>query len=268
MINVLIPITDRIEKYQEIIKALEDSENITVYLMAGEKLYPRLVEEYSQFENFEMFCFENGATKEEMINSVQNYIGKGSLMVLRKPVTVKEFNKMVSSEKDVVTGKVVKNKFKTFIFRLWQKLTKLVIGVKMYSGDPSVVYFNEDLADVALRTSNLSYSTRVNRWKGASQAVATIEAPSEKKQIDKKTTIRNSIIASLIVVIGVAATVLVALYAPITITSVLLLICLNGVCVGVAALLVIMAIFTNMTGSKNVKYAMILKKSKNYFEGE
>lgn len=268
MINVLIPITDRIEKYEEIIDALGDADNVTVYLMAAEKLYSRLTNEYSQFENFEMFCFEEGATKEEMINSVQNYIGKGSLMVLRKPVTVKEFNKMVSSDKDVVTCKVVKSKFKTFIFRLWQKLTKLVIGVKMYSGDPSVVYFNDDLADVALRTTNLSYSTRVNRWKGASQAVATVEAPSDKQTIDKKITVRNSVIASLIVLLGIVATVVVALFAPITITSVLLLICLNGVCVGIASLLVIMAIFANMTGTKNVKYAMILKKSKNYFEGE
>lgn len=268
MINVLIPVTDRIEKYKEILEALMDSSDVTVYLMAGEKLYPTIEAEFSHVENFELFGFEQDATKEEMINAVQNYIGTGSLMVLRKPVTVKEFNKMISSDKDVVSCKVVRGKFKTFIFRLWQKITKLVLGVKMYSGDADVVYFNNDLADVALRTTNLSYSTRVNRWKGATQAVATVESKGDEKKIDKKMTLRNSLISAAVVAIGIAVTVVVSIFVPASILSVLLLICLNGVCVGVAALLIVMAVFTNMTGSRKVGYSMILNKSKKYFEGE
>ena len=261
MLNIVVPITEKFDKYREMFEFLTEIEDETrVMIGTTPEFYPIAMAEYGQFEHFEFYEFDNGTNKETIINTLQDYLVNGEIMVLRKPLKKKEFEKIVATDRDVVTAKVVRGKFKNWMHNVWVKLTKLLLGVRMYAGDPSIVYFNSDLADVVLNSNNLSYSSRVNRWKGVKQAVLSIDAPSDEKKTDVAILLRYCLPALFLVLVGVVVSTVVGIFVPVSILMVLLLICLDAICAAVAFILVIMGIFTNMTGRKYQAKSIILNK--------
>ncbi|MBO5394938.1 MAG: hypothetical protein J6A28_03435 [Clostridia bacterium] len=266
MLNILIPVTKGFEKYHKTLEVLADAYDIKVFLGLESQIYQSALAQYGNVSNFDLFEFDDGTDKEEMLNALQDYLTSGQILILRKPISEKEFEKIIKSDRDVVTAKVARSGFKSFMFRLWQNITKLLLGVKMYAGDTSVIYFNSDISDVVLNSSNLSYSSRVNRWKGIRQSVVTCEAENDIKQIDRQMTAKNTIIASILVSIGAVVTTLVSIFVPMTVLIAMLLVALDGICVAVAFILVVMLIFTNMTGKKQQRKAIILND--NIEDGE
>lgn len=258
MINVIIPFVEGIDKYRNLLESIEDADDIKVYLGIKHNNYDSVINEFGDAENFNFFEFDVSADKEQMINAIQDYIIDGSILILRKPISVNEFEKIVGSDRDVVTSKKNRSKFKTFIFGLWQKITKMVLGVKMYAGNYSVIYLNEDIADVALSTGNLSYSTRVNRWKGIKQGIITTAAAEEKTKKSPVVNLKYILLSLLLVVLGAAVTAVVSIFVDMTIMIGLFLFCLDAVCVAVALILITMLIFTNMVGKKQCSKAIIM----------
>lgn len=260
MLNIIVPIVDKFDKYRDMFSFLSKTPNLRIMIGATAEYYPTAIAEYGEIEGFEFYEFDDGTEKESIINTLQDYLMDGEIMVLRKPLKEKEFEKIVNSDRDVVTAKVVRGKVKTWFHSMWQKLTKLILGVRSYAGDPSVIYFNSDLADVVLSSNNLSYSSRVNRWKGIKQAVITIDSQTDKKKTDVPMLLKYSLIAAALVIVGVAVTTVVAIFVPVSFVVILLLVCLDAVCISVAFILVVMGIFTNMTGRKYQRKSIILNK--------
>ncbi|MBP3345368.1 MAG: hypothetical protein J6K97_04110 [Clostridia bacterium] len=258
MINVVIPITKNYKNYHKILEALSGSFDIKVLLGVTGDDYSAAINEFQENENFQIFKFDKSADKEEMINALQEYIIDGSIMVLRKPVKAEEFDKMIGLERDVVTCKKVRNKFSAFMFKMWQRFTKLVLGVKMYAGDTSAIYFNDDISDVVVRSGNLSYSSRVNRWKGIKQAVLTVEGEAEKASVDKKANFTYILTTVLLIAAAVVITTCVCVFAKVTILLGLVLFCIDAIAVAISVILMTMLAFNNITGKRNVRKAIIL----------
>ena len=148
---------------------------------------------------------------------------------------------------------------------MWQKLTKLILGVKMYAGDTSAILFNKDFAEMIIHSENLSYSTRVNRWKAIKQAVITVKGEGDKVKIDKALNVKYSVLAALLVAVGAVVTSMVCVFADVSIIVGLLLFCVDAICVAVAFILIVMLMFNNMTGKRQQKKAIILNRK---VEGE
>lgn len=261
MLNIVIPITKNLDKYRNLLEGVAGSFDIKVLLGVKHDLYQAVVNEFGQVENFDLFEFDNGADKEEIINAMQDYLVDGSIMILRKPISVKEFDKIIKSDRDIVTSKKVRTKFQTFLLNFWQKITKMILGVKMYAGDYSMVLFSQDIADVVMRTGNLSYSSRVNRWKGIKQGVITTEERADKQEIDHKLNVRNILLAVILIAIGAIVTTVVSIFVDMTIIIGLFLFCLDAICLCVAGILIVIVIFTNLTGKKHYNKALIMNKN-------
>ena len=205
-----------------------------------------------------------------MINSLQKYIGAGSVLIMRKPITVDEFNKFVVSKKDVVTCRREGNKLQYFMFKVWQKLLKFFLGLKEYKGDPSVIYLGDEISAVMSASGNLSFSSRVNRWKGIEQSTVPMSSGKVMSEYDKKDIFLYSIVSILAVVIGVVVTTCVSVFTNVTVMIGLLLVCLDVICAAVGLIMFIILLFNLSVGKKVVKDAVEIIEYKNddEYEGE
>lgn len=199
--------------------------------------------------------FKDGSNREAIINSLQKYIGDGALLIMRKPILPNELSEFLNTDKDVVVCKRNMSTVKNLFFQLWQKILRLCLGVRLYEGDTSVIYLGEDIATVISGTRNLSYSTRVDRWRGLVHGSVIVQGEPVKTDKDIKLNIKYALIALLAIIIGVVVTVVVSLYARVNIIVGLLLFCLDVICLATALILLVMIIFNNTVGKKNFGYA-------------
>ena len=129
---------------------------------------------------------------------------------------------------------------------------------------------------MVLNSSNLSYNSRVNRWKGVDQDTTVVEGDKVKADKDTKTNINSMIISLIALLIGVVVTTIVSIYATVNIIVGLLLFCLDVICLSVILIFAIMTIFNNIVGKKQYGYAVEvmdeedeqIKIGNNEMEGE
>ena len=110
---------------------------------------------------------------------------------------------------------------------------RLCLGVRLYDGDTSAIYFGEDLATVLAQSNNLSYSSRVDRWRGVEQSSVIVEGEPVKTEVDKKENIKYLLYGLLTLMLGVAVTTVVAIFAKVSVIIGLFLFCLDAICFAV-----------------------------------
>ena len=253
MLNVVVPIVNNAKKYRKILNSLANTEDINVYVGVVSSEIANI--NYLKCENIEIIEFQNGSEREEIINSLQKYLGYGAILIMRKPITENEFNSFVKTNKDVVVCKNKLGSVKNFFYTLWQNILKLVLGVRLYDGDTSVIYFAEDIATVILGSSNLSYNSRVDRWRGIEQGSVFVEGEKVDTPKDIKSNIRNMVISLIAILIGATVTTVVSIFASVNVIIGLLLFCLDAICLIIVLILLIMTIFNNTVGKKSFGYA-------------
>ena len=187
MLNVLIPIVSNVKAYQKLLSALNSADNLNVLVGIKSSLKSQLT---SIGENVYVIEYEDGSSRESIINGLQKYLEEGAVMILRKPITIEEFNNFIRTKKDVVVCKKNEGKVKQFITFIWQKLLKLFLGIKLYEGDTSVILFGEDVSSIFSSINDLSFSSRVDRWKGLEQGVVEVKGSAVKTEIDKMAVIK------------------------------------------------------------------------------
>ncbi len=266
MINVVIPIVNNAKKYSKIISDLSSIDDINVFVGVTTEQF-KFVEEF-QSENVFVIEYKDGSKREEIINSLQKYISGGDLFIMRKPITISEFEKFVNSESDITLSKPKRSNFKQFLMSIWQNILKTFLGVKLYNGDTSAIYFQEDIASVVLQSSNLSYSTRVDRWNGVSQGNVEISGESVKTESDKKLNIKYLIIGILALIIGTVVTAVVSVFASVSIIVGLLLFCLDAIMLSIFLILLIIITFNSMVGKKHFGSAIEVLKDEDFEEDE
>lgn len=254
MLNVVVPIVNNAKKYRKILTSLTNLNGVNVFVgfVTNQKQELNGIDG----DNFNFIEYQDGSHREEIINSLQKYIGDGPILIMRKPISVNEFNAFVNTKKDIVTCKRDLTSFKYFLMNIWQKILKLCLGVKLYDGDTSVIYFGNDISSVILNSSNLSYNSRVNRWKGVEQDTVLVEGEPVKADKDKKSNINSAIISFIALVIGAVVTSVVCVFATVNIIVGLLLFCLDAICLCIIAILLVVTIFNNTVGKKQYGYAV------------
>lgn len=274
MLNVVVPIVNNSKRYVKLLTSLSNVNGVNVFVgyVTSQKNDLLSVEG----NNFNFIEFKDGSHREEIINSLQKYLGEGAILILRKSITVNEFNSFANTKRDIVTCRRTLTKIQSFFMGLWQKILKLCLGVKLYDGDTSAIYFGDDISSVVLNSSNLSYNSRVNRWKGVDQDTIVVEGDKVKADKDTKTNINSMIISLIALLIGVVVTTIVSIYATVNIIVGLLLFCLDVICLSVILIFAIMTIFNNIVGKKQYGYAVEvmdeedeqIKIGNNEMEGE
>lgn len=258
MVNVLIPITDKENDYSRLIAEISFYENINIIVGMTEEINKKIIRE----ENVKYMVYKNGANKEEILNSISKFVLAGKLLILRKPISKKEFNKIIfTNEKILLAKSKPQNKFISFFKKVWHKIVKLLFGVAFYEGDTSVIMFDENLAEVLLQTGNVSYNTRVNRWRGITESSLEIENNSSVKYpVDKKQNIIYSVVIACLLAIVVIVTTLVCLFVNLNFILGLFIVCLDIICIFVSLLLLFMMLFNNKVGQKNIGNASIFEE--------
>ena len=254
MVNVLVPIINNAKGFDKILTSISSYSqvNILIGVVASQKQNLQL----SESENIHIIEFQEGSKREEIINSLQKYIVQGSILIMRKPISENEFNNFINNPKNIVTCKRNLSNFKKSLFKIWQKILKIFLGVRLYKGDTSVVYFDEDISSVVLSSTNLSYNSRVDRWKGIEQGTVKVEGDLVKTDIDKNVNIRNIIIAVIALAIAVTVTTVVCLFARVNLIVGLLLFCLDFISLAIAFVLTIITIFNCLVGKRQFGFAV------------
>ncbi len=260
MINVIVPIVDKNKDFNKILNEISEISDLNILVGVNEDLFFDVKTKVGESENLTLIKFPKGTKRESIINSLQTHIVAGSILVMRKPLSLDEFNKFCYSNRDITTCKRENNKFLDFIFNVWQKILKLILGLKLYEGDPSVIYMNEEISAVVAASGNLSFSSRVNRWRGIEQETVQTKAEQVKAEYDKKDIVKYSIISALSFIIAVVATVCVAIFAQIGIFAGLLLVSLDLICLAISLIMLVLLIFNITVGKKNFAHAIELNE--------
>lgn len=248
MTNIIFPVTENFEENAKYVKSLKISANILVGVTEEGK-------EAFKFRKagMKVKVFKSGSKKEEMINSLQQLLEEGATIILRKQLSHDELLKFLTSKTDItVCDQKKRNKFCEFFFNIWKKIIRLLFDFSFFDGDVSAVGFSEEISKVILNISNLSYASRVNRWKGVTVGYVKTSSPPAKKEYSRA---RNNImlIGFVALFLGVIASIVVYyLFCPVTFLSVLLWIC--AVLITGLGLLISVAI-----------YILTIKTGKRYF---
>ena len=259
MVNVVVPITNNAKRYKKILSSLSRANNVVVLVGVVSNQINEL--NFLDSENIYIIEFQDSSKMEEIINGLQKYISVDSIMIMRKPISENEFNSFVNNNKDVVTCRRNLSSFKAILFNFWQKILKTFLGVRLYEGDASVIYFAEDIASVILSSSNLSYNSRVDRWRGIEQGTVVVEGESVKTETDKKANIRNLIISLIAIAVAVSVTTVVSIFARVNLIVGLLLFCLDFIALAIVLILLVITIFNNIVGKKQFGYALEISQN-------
>ena len=180
MNNIIIPIVDK-----SMITFAEEAKKRDDFVVIG--IVKSLEKELKKTrkQNVVIKVFEDGSKKEEIINSLRDELVEGKVLICRKEITPQEIEKFFNSNADIMTVKQKRNKFQEFIFGIWQTFVRMLFGFEFFNGDVSVICFNSNLFPVIKNISNLSYSSRINKWKKVEiHEIETISPPA-KKEYDK-----------------------------------------------------------------------------------
>ena len=173
MINVIVPITNNGEKYIESLSQLSLRSDVNLVVGITESLHKTI---NLDFPNVKLKVFDDKSKKEEILNSLQYLLEEGKTLICRRPFSMKEYKEFTQTNASIVFGKEKKeNKIKTLFHMFGQEFMQLVLGVKPFGGDFSLICFDEDMTSVLRQAENFSYSTRVDRWKGVTKQAIEVE---------------------------------------------------------------------------------------------
>lgn len=252
MVNIVIPIVSNLKSYKKLLSTLNGAEDINVLVGVCSSMASQI---HLNSENIFIIEFEDGSSRESMINSLQKYLVEGSVLILRKVITVDELYNFLKSKKDVVVCERQSNIFVKFFIFLWQKILKMILGLKLYEGDTSVIFFNDEISSVLFSTNDLSFATRVDRWRRIEQSTVKVEGKAVKTDIDYKSILKFIMISILSLAVAVSVTVCVSIFVPVTIIIGLLLFCLDVICLSILAIMMVLIIFNVIVGKKHFENA-------------
>ena len=250
MINILIPVGQDLKSYQHMIDGLSCFTDVNIIVGLSEKQE----EQFARVDNVRYLVFKEGTDKEAMLNSLSMFVLAGEILILRRPVEAKKLEKILQSNADITLAeKKPRNKFVNFFVNIWHKLVQAFFGVKFYEGDNSIIKFSQDLSEVLLQTGNLSYNSRVNRWKGVGQATYEVDyGKAEKFPTDKKQSLIYGVTASILIVVAVLVTTLLCLLTKINFVLGLLIVSVDIICIFMSIILFMMLAFNSKVGKKIV----------------
>ena len=226
MINVLVPITIYKKKYEKLLTELGERGDVNLFVGVVSKVK----QEITYIPDEMVYVYDESADKESIINALSSQMEEGDVVILRQPISVREFDEMISKDENVVTADVKRGRISNFFFRIWQRILKMFIGVNLYEGNTAAIYFSENLFPILIESGNLSFASRVDRWIGVEKTTADVKVEKEKYQADPKTIFKYCLIADIALLIAALVTTFVCIFTNVGIILGLLLFCIDGIC--------------------------------------
>ena len=204
---------------------------------------------------------------------MQGYLTDGEILILRQPISIPDINKMISQKKDVVVCQKERKKIGKFFLVIWQKILKLLLGITLYDGNNANIYFGEELSPVLRETNNLSFATRIDRWKGIEKGKAEVVCDNEKYYVDKKSVLLNMSYILICILAATLVTTFVCVFTNVSVIIGLLLFCLDAICFAITVMMIITTILNFQVGSQkvpNIQEVDVLEKEEidENLEGE
>ena len=256
MENIIIPIVSEgmISFANEAIKR----ENTRVLIGVVENLSDKIIRP-EKFDG-EIKIFEDSTKKESMINTLCCCADEGKILICRKAVSEDEIQKFFASETDITVCEEKRSKSKNFFYKIWQYIIKLLFGFSFFDGDVSVICFSEKLYPVISSLSNVSFQTRVNRWKYASISQVETKEPVALKEYDKPKTITTFCVWIFLFIATIVSTVVFYLFFEAKFLTCLLFSC--AILLSLVGVLISGAIFNLKirVGQKNFDKAKVILK--------
>lgn len=209
MINIIVPIVERVKEYQTFIdKASKRGVKIFVGIRES------LAGEFKANKNTEIHIYTDKSKKEEIINSLHSCkMAYGKVLIVRRPLTDTEYEKLTTSNKDIVTLKAKHNKFVKAIKNFATNVIRRIFAFSFFE-DISAICYGENMFDLLSVCANLSMASRINHYVGLDiEEIVTTEKPV-KKEYNKFKNVLKFLIYWLILGGSVAGGVLVCMLTP------------------------------------------------------
>ena len=260
MVNVIIPIVKDLQNYQKMIQQLSAYIDVNIIVGVTEQISKQIVD----LEKSKVIVFKNDTNKEQMINSLSMFVLGGKILILRRVLQKEDLEKFLFSNESVLLASSKKrSKVANFFVKLWHKMVRLIFGVAFYEGDTSAIMFSQDLSEVLIQTGNLSYNSRVNRWKGITEQNVEVKGENKEKYPgDKKEKLVYSLSASILLALAIIITVLLCVFVNINFILGLLIVCIDIIFVFISIVLFMMLAFNNKVGAKNIAEGEIISNLK------
>ncbi len=225
MVNLIFPVTSDTSENKKFFDETKKRTDINFLVGVTEDLKNKY--KMSPSSKAKVFVYKKGSNKEEIINALKDYAKKGKIFIVRGAITQKELDKFIASKADItVCSKKKGNKFVEFWQNLGEKIIRTLFGFTPYNGNNRAICFSENPSDILREGYNISYATRVDRWKGFSYAnIDTVEENIKPDYNKKKVAIMLSVWI-LAFLCGVAGTVVYFSFMPATFLNVFVDICI------------------------------------------
>ncbi len=240
MINLIFPITVDKPDNRKFFEETKKRKDINFLVGVSEDL-KEVYKPTATNKNVQVCVYKNGSNTEEIINALKDYTKKGKIIVIRAPIAQRELDKFISSNADITyCTKKKEGKVKTFFKDLGQKIVRTIFGFSPYQSNGRAIAFGEGPSDILREGYNISYATRVDRWKGYSYAEVDVQGEEIKPIYNVKSVALSLAIWSIVLLMAIAGTVVYFCFMPATFLSVFVAIC--GLFLSVTALLIAIAI--------------------------
>ena len=262
MTNLIFPITSDTPENKKFFDETKKRTDVKFLVGVTEDICDKY-KKSSTYKNMTVVVFEKGSKKEEIINSLNEYVSKGKILIVRGPILQKEIDKFVASKTDItLCSKKRSNGFVQFFKDLGEKIIKTLFGFTPYEGDVRAVCFGENPSAILRKGFNISYATRVDRWKGYSYSTIDVVEKNIKAEYN---VLKVAIMLSVWILLflgGVAGTVVYFMFLPPTFLSVFVAIC--GLFLLTTALLIAsaMALLKLNAGERYYEKAKEIKKER------
>ncbi len=199
MINVLVPIVDNELAYQQMLDELSKQKDVKIYCGVRESLKDKI----NFPKGVDVKTFNSKSKKEEILNSLStDSMQEGGVMVLRRPISLEEFESLKASDADIVRLQKHRSKFAEFWTNLWKKIIRAIFAF-FYFEDISAIYFKENMFKLVKNLNNLSYITRIDRFIGYKQETIESSVKPPKKDYDVFMNVAQLVISILFVALCV-----------------------------------------------------------------
>lgn len=220
MINIIVPIVENVDKFEEFVKKV-NSKDAKVFVGIRENLAAKF---NVKSKNVEVHVYNSKSNKEEIINSLHSCnMEKGKILIVRRPLKDEEFLSLTKSTKEIVTLKANKNKFSSAIKNFMSKVVMKFFGFS-YFEDISAIYYGETMFDLLSVCSNLSMASRINKYVGVEfEEVTTLEKPV-RRDYSRPKNIFNLLLGILFFLGSLAGGICVCIFGPLKVLIVILVI--------------------------------------------
>jgi hypothetical protein len=181
MINILVPVVEDVDGFAEFVSKHSGSDT-RIFVGIKKSLKDKFTPKGA---NVSLYVFEDKSSREQILNA----LGKcektyGKTLVVRRPLLEEEYQALTTSETEITTLKIKRNKVSAWLKNYAKKIIKKCFAFSFFD-DISAICFGEFMFELITACPNLSMATRINKYVGVEISEVEALQPSVKREYKK-----------------------------------------------------------------------------------